>query len=149
MSYCPTVLGYAKSMLTPALALILWSLVMWLWMYATRIPAIRAAGLNPNEAREPRSLDVLPLKVRQVAYNYNHLMEQPTLFYALVFYTALTHPWVSDLPLILAWAYVALRVVHSLVQATVNLILVRFGLHVAGTVALMGLAAWNLWKMLG
>ena len=76
-------------------------------------------------------------------------MEQPTLFYALVFYTALTHQWVSDAPLILAWIYVALRVVHSLVQATVNVILVRFGLHVAGTLSLMGLAAWNLWKMLG
>ncbi len=142
-------LVYAKSILTPALALILWSLVMWVWMYATRIPAIQAAGLNPNEAREPGSLDVLPLKVRQVAYNYNHLMEQPTLFYALVFYTDLAHRWPADIPLILAWIYVALRVVHSLVQATTNVILVRFGLHVAGTVALIGLAGWNVWKMLG
>jgi hypothetical protein len=142
-------LVYAKSILTPALALILWSLVMWVWMYATRIPAIQAAGLNPNEAREPGSLNVLPLKVRQVAYNYNHLMEQPTLFYALVFYTDLAHRWPADIPLILAWIYVALRVVHSLVQATTNVILVRFGLHVAGTVALIGLAGWNVWKMLG
>ena len=75
-------LTYAKSILTPALALILWSLVVWIWMYATRIPAIQAARLNPNEAREPDSLKVLPLKVRQVAYNYTHLMEQPTLFYS-------------------------------------------------------------------
>ncbi|HWD68099.1 MAG TPA: MAPEG family protein [Caulobacteraceae bacterium] len=142
-------LTYAKSILTPALALILWSLVVWIWMYATRIPAIQAARLNPNAAREPGSLNVLPLKVRQVAYNYNHLMEQPTLFYALVFYTQLANRWVTDIPLILAWVYVALRVVHSLVQATVNVILVRFALHVAGTLTLMGLAAWNLWRMLG
>ena len=142
-------LAYAKSILTPALALILWSLVMWVWMYATRIPAIQAARLNPNDAREPGSLNVLPLKVRQVAYNYNHLMEQPTLFYALVFYTALAHRWQADIPLILAWIYVVLRVVHSMVQATTNVILVRFGLHVAGTLALIGLAAWNVWKMLG
>jgi len=140
---------YAKSILTPALALIVWSLVMWIWLYATRIPAIRAAGLDPASAKEPDSLNVLPLKVRQVAYNYNHLMEQPTLFYALVFYTALAHRWQADTPLILAWIYVVLRVVHSLVQATVNAIMVRFALHVAGTLALMGLAAWNLWKMLG
>jgi len=133
---------YAKSILTPALALIVWSLVMWIWLYATRIPAIRAAGLDPASAKEPDSLNVLPLKVRQVAYNYNHLMEQPTLFYALVFYTALAHRWQADTPLILG-------VVHSLVQATVNAIMVRFALHVAGTLALMGLAAWNLWKMLG
>lgn len=142
-------MAYAKSILTPALALILWSLVMWMWMYATRIPAIQAAGLDPNKAREPTSLDVLPLKVRQVAYNYNHLMEQPTLFYALVFYTRLANQWVTDIPLILAWIYVGLRVMHSLVQATINVILVRFALHVAGTLALVGLVAWNLWRMLG
>jgi hypothetical protein len=142
-------LVYAKSILTPALALILWSLVMWLWLYATRIPAIRAAGIDPATAKEPESLNALPLKVRQVAYNYNHLMEQPTLFYALVFYTALAHRWQSDIPLGLAWAYVVLRVAHSLVQATVNVIIVRFALHVAGTLALIGLAAWNVWKMLG
>ena len=99
-------------------------------------------------AREPDALDALPLKVRQVAYNYNHLMEQPTLFYALVFYTHLTRPWMADVPLILAWIYVLLRIVHSLVQATVNVVMLRFALHVAGTLALMGLAAWDLWKML-
>jgi len=139
----------AKSILTPVLVLILWSLVMWIWLYATRIPAIRAARIAPVDAREPDALDVLPLKVRQVAYNYNHLMEQPTLFYALVFYTYLTHQWENDITLALAWIYVILRIVHSLVQATVNVILVRFALHVAGTLALMGLAAWNVWKMLG
>ncbi|MGH7024418.1 MAG: MAPEG family protein [Caulobacteraceae bacterium] len=143
------ILGYVKSILTPVLALILWSLVMWIWLYATRLPAIRAAHIDPATAKEPASLDVLPLKVRQVAYNYNHLMEQPTLFYALVFYTYLTHRWESDVALALAWAYVVLRVAHSLVQATINTIMVRFALHVAGTLALMGLAGWDLWKMLG
>jgi hypothetical protein len=138
----------AKSMLTPIFALILWSLVMWIWLYATRIPALMAARIDPAAAREPTALDVLPLKVRQVAYNYNHLMEQPTLFYALAFYTYLSH-WPNDLALGLAWTYVVLRVAHSLVQATVNVIIVRFALHVAGTLALMGLAAWNLWLMLG
>ena len=142
------VLVYAKSILTPAFVLILWSLVMWIWLYATRIPAIRAANIDSAAAREPEALDALPLKVRQVAYNYNHLMEQPTLFYALVFYTHLTRPWLADIPLILAWIYVLLRIVHSLVQATVNVVLLRFALHVAGTLALMGLAAWDLWKML-
>jgi hypothetical protein len=142
-------LGVAKSILTPVLALICWSLVMWLWLYATRLPAIRAARLDLVAAREPSALEALPLKVRQVGYNYNHLMEQPTLFYALVFYTFLTHRWPNDIALGLAWSYVVLRVAHSLVQATSNVIPIRFGLHVAGTAALIGLAAWNLWAMLG
>jgi hypothetical protein len=122
------------------LALVVWTLVMTAWMYAVRIPAIQKAGINPNDAREPTSLDALPLRVRQVAYNHNHLMEQPTIFYALVVYTYLAGQQ-NPLNLALAWAYVAVRVVHSLVQATVNVILLRFGIFVLGTLVLAALTA--------
>ena len=122
------------------LALVVWTLVMTAWMYAVRIPAIQKAGINPNDAREPTSLDALPLGVRQVAYNHNHLMEQPTIFYALVVYTYLAGQQ-NPLNLALAWAYVAVRVVHSLVQATVNVILLRFGIFVLGTLVLAALTA--------
>ena len=122
------------------LALVVWTLVMTLWMYAVRIPAIQRAGIDPQTAQEPTSLDALPLKVRQVAYNHNHLMEQPTIFYALVVYTYLAGQQ-NPLNLALAWAYVAVRVVHSLVQATVNVILLRFGIFVLGTLVLAALAA--------
>jgi hypothetical protein len=135
-----------SSLLTPLLALIVWSLVMLAWTYAVRIPAIRKAGVDPATAREPTSLDVLPLQVRQVAYNYNHLMEQPTLFYALVAYTYLAGQQ-NGVNLILAWAYVALRVVHSLVQATVNIVLVRFGVFMAATLVLAALAARDVWAL--
>ncbi len=127
------------SILTPALALIGWTLVMCVWLYAVRIPAIGKAGIDPAKAQEPTSLDALPLKVRQVGYNYNHLMEQPTLFYALVFYTYLAGQQ-NDANILLAWAYVALRVVHSLVQATVNVILLRFGIFAVATLVLAVLA---------
>jgi len=129
-----------QSLLTPALALIVWSLVVWAWMYTTRIPAIREAGIDPAAAREPTSLAALPLKVRQVAYNYNHLMEQPTIFYALVFYAYLAGQQ-NPANTALAWAYVATRVAHSLIQATVNVVLLRFAAHVLGTAALIALAA--------
>jgi hypothetical protein len=128
------------SLLTPILALIVWTLVMCVWMYATRIPAIQRAGINPADAREPTALDALPLKVRQVAYNYNHLMEQPTLFYALVVYSYLAGQQ-NAVNIALAWAYVALRVLHSLVQATVNVVLVRFSIFMAATLVLAALAA--------
>ena len=125
----------AGSLLTPILALVIWSLVMVVWMYATRIPAIAKAGIDPASAQEPTSLDALPLKVRQVAYNHNHLMEQPTIFYALVVYTYLAAHQ-DGLNIALAWAYVALRVVHSLVQATVNAVLVRFAIYITATLML-------------
>ena len=128
------------SLLTPMLALVVWTLVMTVWMYAVRIPAIQKAGINPNDAREPTSLDALPLQVRQVAYNHNHLMEQPTIFYALVAYSYLAGQQ-NPLNLALAWAYVAVRVVHSLVQATVNVVLVRFSIFMLGTLVLAALAA--------
>jgi hypothetical protein len=127
------------SLLTPILALVAWSLVMLTWTYAVRIPAIQRAGIDPAGAQEPTSLDALPLKVRQVAHNYNHLMEQPTLFYALVVYSYLAGQQ-NGVNLILAWAYVGLRVVHSLVQATVNAVLVRFAIFIAGTLVLAALA---------
>jgi hypothetical protein len=129
-----------SSLLTPMLALIVWSLVMLAWAYAVRIPAIRKAGIDPAKAGEPTSLDALPLKVRQVAYNYNHLMEQPTIFYALVVYSYLAGQQ-NPPNLILAWAYVAIRIVHSLVQATVNVVLVRFAIFITGTLVLAALAA--------
>ena len=77
--------------LHPVLALIVWTLVMWLWMYATRIPAMQKAQINPDDARHPGTYgDKLPANVRSVADNYNHLHEQPTVFYALMFFAALT-----------------------------------------------------------
>jgi hypothetical protein len=127
------------SLLTPMLALIVWSLAMLVWMYATRIPALRKAGIAPADAREASSLDALPLGVRQVAHNYNHLMEQPTIFYALVVYSYLAGQQ-NPLNLILAWAYVALRVIHSLVQATVNIIVVRFSIFMLASLVLAALA---------
>ena len=110
-------------MLTPALALIVWTLIVWAWMYARRIPAMQNSGIDANDARHPGSLDSLPSEVRAVADNYNHLHEQPTIFYALVFYAQLSGN-VSDLMINLAWAYVVLRVVHSLIQGTAGPVMV-------------------------
>jgi hypothetical protein len=128
------------NVLAPVLALILWSLVVWVWMYATRLPAMLKAKLDPQDARFPGSLDVLPGSVRQVADNYNHLFEQPTIFYALAVYTYLT-AGVSPLTCGLAWAYVGLRVVHSLVQITINRVNIRFLVFALSTLVLI---AWAL-----
>jgi len=137
-----------QSLLTPVLALVVWSLIMWVWLYVTRIPAIQKAGIGPDEAREKHALDRLPIAVRQVADNYNHLMEQPTIFYALVFYGYLAGQQ-NGVNIALAWAYVATCVVHSLIQATANIVLVRFAIHVLGTLALFALAARDVAALFG
>ena len=105
------------TMLTPVLALIVWTFVIWFWLYATRIPAMRAAGLDPAKVKRKGDLDPLPVSVQQIADNYNHLHEQPTVFYALAVYSHLVG--VADpLNIGLAWAYVGVRIVHSLIQCT-------------------------------
>ena len=127
-----------SSLLTPMLALIVWSLVMLVWTYATRIPALGRAGVDPANAREPRALDALPISVRQVGYNYNHLMEQPTIFYPTVIMLAVMGPGALDVAM--AWAYVFIRIVHSIWQATVNVVAIRFALFILATSCLAALA---------
>ena len=129
-----------NSILTPVLALVCWTLFVWLWMYATRIPAMQKMHLDPQAAAHPGSLDVLPSNVRSVADNYNHLMEQPTIFYALVVYLHLAGQG-DAVNVDLAWGYVAIRMVHSLVQNTANLVPLRFLLFSVSTVCLFAMAA--------
>lgn len=130
----------SSPILAPVVALVLWSFVMWAWLYATRIPAMQAAKvvLDPNMTSAELS-ERIPPSVRWKADNYNHLMEQPTLFYA----TALTLAFVGQgggLGLTLAWTYVGLRVVHSLVQATINAIMLRWAVFMLSSLALLGMA---------
>jgi hypothetical protein len=133
---------YHHGMITPILALVLWSLVIWVWMYATRIPAMQRAKIDPQEAARARVLN-LPPEVMWVSDNYNHLMEQPTIFYA----TALAAQLAGHADAInigLAWGYVTLRVVHSLIQCTANIVMYRFLVFTLSTLVLAALAVRTL-----
>ncbi len=126
--------------LTPVLALVIWTCVMWFWMYALRIPAFAKAGIKPDDARHPGTYaDRLPASTRSAADNYNHLHEQPTIFYALMFYIALTGG-ADDFASLIAWIYVGLRVVHSFVQIVIGKVILRFLVFVAGSACLFVLA---------
>ena len=126
--------------LAPLLALVLWSFVMWAWLYGTRIPAITKLKIV-YDPRRPKSefMAKLPAEVRWKADNYNNLMEQPTLFYAVALTLALVGGG-DGLNAALAWAYVGLRIVHSLIQATVNLIMPRFTVFMLGSIVLLALS---------
>lgn len=125
--------------LAPVVALLTWTMVMWLWMYAVRLPALTASGLKPDDARNTKALDeLLPAKTQWPAHNYNHLHEAPTLFYAVAIVLALIGQG-DGVNAALAWAYVGLRVAHSLVQATINKVALRFALYALSSIALMAL----------
>jgi hypothetical protein len=129
-----------RDMLQPIIALAAWTFVMWTWMYLTRIPAIRRYKIK-LDAQIPRGeqMATLPASVRWKADNYNHLFEQPTVFYAVALALALL-PF-DDLSVKLAWAYVAMRIVHSVFQATVNKIEVRFVLFFLSSCVLIAMIA--------
>lgn len=135
-------------LLGPVIGLALWTFVMWAWMYATRIPAIRRARMRlDSDAPRGQQMSELPARVRWKADNYNHLMEQPTVFYAVALALAVLGDE-SPASFGLAWVYVGLRVAHSVLQATVNKIEARFALFLLSGLVLLALtvrAALAVW----
>jgi len=132
-------------MLQPVLVLIAWSIVMLVWLYVRRLPMLFNVALSRPSLADGEATRTLSAQVQWPADNYNNLMEQPTLFYALALGTYLTGQSNFDVEY-LAWLYVALRITHSLIQATVNIVIIRFGLFMAssGVLALLCLASIKL-----
>lgn len=127
--------------LAPAAVLVVWSLIMCFWMAGVRLPAMKKAGIDMGNRPGGRGQDlegVLEPKVNWPAHNYAHLMEQPTVFYPAVVILAIMGAGAVDVAL--AWAYVGLRILHSIWQATVNKVPVRFLLFLVATLALLVLA---------
>jgi hypothetical protein len=134
--------------LAPVVALLLLTSAVWVWMYMTRLPAVRQAGMkmDPNLPKG-RQMSELPARVRWKADNYNHLLEQPTMFYAVALTLALLGAG-EGLNVTLAWCYVGLRVIHTLQQTLWNKIEVRFVLFSLSTLVLITLiirAASVIW----
>ena len=125
--------------LQPVILMCLLSFVMMVWMYATRIPAskeIEKKGIDLQDLSHPSKLGgVFPSKVERVADNYNHLFEQPTVFYAIVFVIWALNA-TDNFYLSCAWIYFIIRVIHSIFQATINSVWVRFSLFMTSWIIL-------------
>ena len=134
--------------LAPVIVLVLWTLAMCVWLYATRIPALKKHNIvyDPHRPSEEFHAQI-PAEVRWKADNYNNLLEQPTIFYAVALTLASLKAG-SDLNAGLAWLYVALRIAHSLVQVLMNKVMIRFALFAAASVVLLVMAARAAWIML-
>jgi hypothetical protein len=125
----------------PMVVLIAWSLLMLLWTVATRIPAMKAAGVDMGKLVGSTGKDadgVLDKRAQWKAHNYNHLMEQPTLFYAVAIVIALTGTG-NGINAWIAWGYVGLRILHSIIQATFNRVQPRFLVFGLATLCLVAL----------
>ena len=129
--------------LQPVVALAAWTMVMWFWLYGTRIPALSAAKVDPDDlVHDPtKGLDqVLPPQVMWKAHNYNHLHEAPTVFYAVAIVLAIIGQG-DGINMQAAWAYVGLRVLHSIIQSTINKVQFRFLVFALSSFCLMFLVA--------
>jgi hypothetical protein len=129
--------------LKPVAVLAAWTMVMWVWMYATRIPAInklpKTVEPGADQGWTSAKLEaLLDPKIQWKAHNYNHLHEAPTVFYAVALALAMLGKG-DGINLQIAWVYVALRIIHSVFQATVNKVMPRFALFAASSLALMAL----------
>ena len=125
----------AGAILLPVFVVCALTVVMLIVMVSTRIPAMTAAGIDGQEAQRTSALGGrLPARVEFIADNYNHLFEQPTVFYAVAISIAvLGHT--DALHVQCAWAFVILRILHSIVHVTANIVLVRFGLFIGAWIA--------------
>ena len=138
--------------LQPVVALAVWTMVMWVWMYATRIPAINKLP-KPTEPGADAGWTgamlegLIPREVQWKAHNYNHLHEAPTVFYAVALALALIGQG-DGINATIAWAYVVLRVLHSIFQATVNKVMPRFALFALSSLCLMALVLHLLMAVL-
>lgn len=130
-----------SQMLAPAAVLVLWSLVMLTWLSVSRLPALSkmgGVGNMPPGGRGQNLEGVLPDRINWKSHNYTHLMEQPTLFYAVSAILAITGATLLDVRL--AWSYVGLRIVHSVWQSMINTIPVRITLFSLSSIVLLILA---------
>lgn len=130
-----------SDILQPMVVLIAWTIVMLAWMLATRLPAMKAAGVDMAKLVGTKASDAdrsLPPQAQWKVHNYNHLMEQPTLFYAVCTVLALSSTG-NGINAWIAWAYVGLRIVHSLIQATSNRVRDRFVFFMLSSLMLVAL----------
>jgi hypothetical protein len=127
--------------LQPTIVLVLWTLFIMLWMVVTRVPALSVAKVDLYAAGgKGTDLDgILPPSTQWKAHNYNHLMEQPTLFYAVALMIAVVAP-ADRVSFLLAWAYVLLRIVHSIWQVTVNVVRIRAAIFAVSSLVLIALS---------
>lgn len=128
------------SLLAPGAVLALWTTIMLGWLAAARVPALTKLKIDPAPGGRGQDLEpMLPPQANWPSHNYTHLHEQPTVFYAVIVFLTLAGG-VTPVTIGFAWAYTALRVVHSVYQSTINKVPVRFAIFLAGSACLIALA---------
>jgi len=123
-------------MLLPLLAQVLLTFTVWGWLYVARLREMKSKGIHPQAVKSRSQLQALLTDSAAPANNFMNLLEMPVLFYLAILLTLLL--MVQDPVLILlAWTYVVLRAVHSLIHCTYNRVMHRFLVYFSSCVVLL------------
>ena len=115
-----------NAIIEPMLAMMLLTGLVWIFLYARRIPAMRAARRAVQTYTTPeKAIELLPEAINYPAYNLKNLFELPVVFYALCLLLYVTGN-VDGVYVAAAWGFVTFRVLHSLIHCTINRVMARF-----------------------
>lgn len=135
-------------LLLPMITLAAWTIFMALWMFATRVPAISKMQPTPDLGQHTADLGrQLPSKVRAIGDNFNNLFELPVVFYVVGFTTFLAGH-VDIVAVYLAWGFVGLRILHSLIQSTYNNVMHRFSVYMLALFCVLAMTVREMMNLL-
>jgi len=124
--------------LYPLLAMVGLTLMVWVWMYITRVSAVIKGELKMDDFQSAQK-NSYPDRVTFASDNIGNLFEMPVLFYSISILLYITHTF-SETQLILAWCYVGFRSLHSLIHCSYNNVLHRLLSYLVSSLIL-----WLMW----
>jgi len=137
----------AELILLPMLGMMLLTFIVWVYMYIRRIGFIKRNRIRAQDLTTPdKAAELIPAPVSYSAYNFRNLLELPVLFYVLCLFLYVTSS-VDEWYLIAAWLFVALRVVHSVIHCTVNIVIWRFAVYFVSALVLWFVLLRVLWQV--
>jgi len=123
----------------PVVAMVGLTLVVWLWMYATRLTTLFRSGANPQDLADDEKFDAILGAVKDPSDNFSNHFEIPILFH-LGMIVAFVAGFADETYTKLGWAFVVFRALHSLVHLTSNRIRFRFATYLFASIAM-----WAIW----
>lgn len=120
----------------PFFSMLLLTFVVWVYLYVRRLAFIKANNIDAQQLTTPvRGEQIIPEEVSYPSYNFRNLFELPVVFYALCLYLYVTHG-VDEVYVIAAWGFFGLRLLHSLIHSTKNIVMLRFIAYMASALTL-------------
>ncbi len=130
----------------PLLAQMLLTMLVWIYLFAKRIPFILNSKLTPAQLTPLEFVKLMPPEVANPSDNFKNLCELPVLFYALVLFLFTTER-VDTVYVVAAWAFVGFRVLHSVMHCTINIVNIRFAFYLLASLALWFMLLRSAWQV--